>query len=266
MKNTKTTTRAESDRPEAKSARGIQRGTLYAVVFGLLTHAVFAVSVLVMVFGLYSGLRSGHGHLHGWWAALGNAMLIAQFPLVHSFLLSKRGRRILARLAPGKVGADLAPTTYVFTASLQLLATFELWSPSGITLFDPSGGVRWLSLALFVASWIFLIKALTDSGLALQTGYLGWSSVARGKRLDYGDFPQHGLFKLIRHPVYLGFALVLWTAPIHTLDGVILAALWTVYCVAGPLLKESRFHAWYGERYARYRDAVPYMLPWRKSR
>ncbi|MCL4693064.1 MAG: DUF1295 domain-containing protein [Candidatus Hydrogenedentes bacterium] len=265
MKNTKTT-RAESDRPEAKSARSIQRGTLYAVVFGLLTHAVFAVSVLVMVFGLYSGLRSGHGHLHGWWAALGNALLIAQFPLVHSFLLSKRGRTLLARLAPRDMGANLAPTTYVLAASLQLLATFELWSPSGITLFDPAGGVRWLFLALFVASWIFLIKALTDSGLALQTGYLGWSSVARGKRLDYGDFPQHGLFKLIRHPVYLGFALVLWTAPIHTLDGVVLAALWTVYCVAGPLLKESRFHAWYGERYARYQDAVPYMLPWRKSR
>lgn len=266
MKNTKTTTSPKTDGPRADTERSIHRTTLYAVVFGLLTHAVFAVSVLVMVFGLYSGLRSGHGHLHGWWAALGNALLIAQFPLVHSFLLSKRGRRLLARLAPRRVGADLAPTTYVFVASLQLLATFELWSPSGITLFDASGGVRWVFLVLFVASWIFLIKALTDSGLALQTGYLGWSSVARGKRLNYGDFPQHGLFKFIRHPVYLGFALVLWTAPIHTLDGVVLATLWTVYCVAGPLLKESRFRAWYGERYARYRDAVPYMLPWHKSR
>lgn len=265
MTNAKTN-RQNPDDPHADSASSVRRAALYAIVFGLFTHAVFAVSVVMMMLGLYSGLRSGHGHLHGWWAVTGDALLIAQFPIIHSFLLSKRGRSILARLAPLGIGGDLVPTTYVLAASLQLLATFELWSPSGITLFDPSGGVRWLFMALFIASWVFLIKALTDSGLAIQTGYIGWSSVASGKRPDYGDFPQHGLSRLIRHPVYLGFALVLWTAPVHTLDGVVLAALWTIYCVAGPLFKESRFHQWHGERYARYRDLVPYMLPWRKKR
>lgn len=246
--------------------RGDRCGVRYAIAFGILTHMVFALSVIVMVLGLYSGLRSGHGHLHGWYAVIGNALLLVQFPAVHSFLLSAQGRRALARFAPRKIGGDLAPTTYVLVASLQLLGTFWLWSPSGIMLFNPVGGAHWTALVVFVASWIFLIKALTDSGLALQTGFLGWSSVARGKRPDYGDFPQHGLFRIIRHPVYLGFALVLWTTPVHTLDVVILAALWTVYCVSGPLFKESRFYRWYGQRYARYRNEVPYMLPRRKHR
>jgi protein-S-isoprenylcysteine O-methyltransferase Ste14 len=244
----------------------VRREARYAIAFGLVTHVVFAISVGAMIFGLYSGLRTGHGHLHGWYAVLGDALLIIQFPVIHSFLLSKRGRSVLAKLAPGNIGGDLAPTTYVFAASLQLLATFELWSPSGITLVDPSGGARWLFIALFVASWLFLIKALTDSGLALQTGYIGWSSVLHGKRPDYGDFPKQGLFRMIRHPVYLGFALVLWTAPVHTLDGVLLASIWTVYCVIGPLFKESRFLKWHGERYARYRAMVPYMFPRSRSR
>lgn len=264
MTNAKTTEQ-DSEGPHTGSTSNGRRGALYAIVFGLITHAVFSLSVIMMVLGLYSGLRSGHGRLHGWWAVAGDALLIAQFPIIHSFLLSQRGRSLLARIAPPGIGSDLVPTTYVLVASLQLLATFELWSPSGITLLDSSGGVRWLFMVLFVASWVFLVKALTDSGLALQTGYIGWSSVASGKRPNYGDFPQHGLFRLIRHPVYLGFALVLWTAPVHTLDGVVLAGVWTLYCAVGPLFKESRFRKWHGERYARYRDAVPYMLPWRKN-
>ena len=238
-----------------------RRGAWFALAFGIVTHATFAVSIIVMVFGLYYGLRTGHGPFHGWMAVVANLLLILQFPVMHSFLLSKRGRKGMAKLMPYGLGRDLATTTFVLVASLQLLATFGLWSPSGVTLSDPTGGERHFLQILFLASWVFLIKALTDSGLGLQTGYLGWSSVVKGKRPEYGDFPTRGLFRLIRHPVYLGFALILWTSPVHTLDGVLLALAWTVYCVAGPLLKEARFLEWHGERFSRYRASVPYMVP-----
>jgi len=236
-------------------------GAAYALMFGLLTHITFAIAVGVIVVGLYSGLSTGRGTFQSWTAALFNTLLIVQFPVAHSFLLRKRGRALLARLAPYGIGRDLAPTTFTLIASLQLLATFMLWSPSEVVVRGSSGVEFRVFQFLFAASWIFLLKALFDSGLAVQTGYIGWSSVVKGKKPEYGGFPKRRLFRFIRHPVYLGLAFVLWTAPVKTLDGVVLASVWTVYCLAGPLFKEQRFRRWYGEQYARYRAAVPYMVP-----
>jgi len=233
----------------------------FALAYGIFTHAVFAFSVIVMLFGLYSGLRTGHGHLHGGVAIAVDALLIVQFPVLHSFLLSKPGRAILAKIMPGGLGADLSTTTFALIGALQLLAAFGLWSPSGVTFYEAAGWGYWAMLGLYLASWVFLIKALTDAGLGLQTGYMGWSAVVRRTRPDYGGFPTHGLFRACRHPVYLGFALVMWTAPVMTLDGVALALVWTAYCIVGPRLKEARYRGWYGERYAAYCREVPYMLP-----
>lgn len=236
-----------------------------ALAYGLASHLLFLVAVSFMVVGLYSGLRTGQGPFSGPAAWLANAALVIQFPLLHSWLLSPNGRKLLARLAPSELGRDLAPTTFALIASLQVLLTFALWSPSGITLSDAHGAGLWIFRAAFAASWLFLIKALHDAGLELQTGYVGWLSVLRGKRPELPDFPTHGLFRMCRQPVYLGFALTLWTGPVHTLDGLLLALTWTMYCVAGPLHKELRYLGWYGERFSRYRAAVPYILPKLKS-
>ncbi len=92
-------------------------------------------------------------------------------------------------------------------------------------------------------------------------GFTGWTSVVRGKRPDYGTFPTHGLFRTFRHPVYLGFALVMWTNQVLTADGLVLALLWTLYRLIGPVFKESRHRDWYGEDYSRFCRTVRYMMP-----
>jgi protein-S-isoprenylcysteine O-methyltransferase Ste14 len=232
-----------------------------AIAYGVVTHAAFVAAVATMIAALYDGLRFGQGPLRGPWAWLANTALVAQFPLLHSYLLTPAGQRWLARLAPRELARDLAPTTFALVASGQLLATFALWSPSGVVLDDAHGASLWLFRGAFAASWIFLLKALTDAGLGVQTGFVGWSAVLRGRRPQFGEFPTHGLFQVCRQPVYLGFALTLWTGPVHTLDGLVLALTWTTYCVAAPLHKELRYLGRYGERFARYRERVPYFVP-----
>ena len=102
---------------------------------------------------------------------------------------------------------------------------------------------------------------MSDAGLAVQTGFLGWSAVARDRAPIYGDFAAKGTFRVVRQPVYLAFACTLWTGPVWTPDHLLLATAWTGYCVFGPVLKERRYLRAYGERFARYRDRVPYWLP-----
>ena len=232
-----------------------------ALVYGVSSHLTFAVAVAWMIVSLYDGLRPGRGPLQGTWAWIANLALVAQFPLLHSWLLAPSGRAALSRLAPKEFGRDLAPTTFAWLGSLQVLATFALWSPTGIVLHEAEGASLWLFRALFAASWLFLIKALSDAGLGLQTGSIGWTAVLKGERPRYGEMPTHGLFRACRQPVYLGFALTLWTGPVHTLDSLVLAVLWSLYCAIGPLHKERRYLRIYGQRFESYRSSVPYFLP-----
>ncbi|MFT7535116.1 MAG: protein-S-isoprenylcysteine O-methyltransferase Ste14 [Hyphomicrobiaceae bacterium] len=73
--------------------------------------------------------------------------------------------------------------------------------------------------------------------------------------------PSGGLFRGCRQPIYLGFAMVLWTAPTWSLDWLLLSLVWGSYCAIGPLLKEARWLRMYGSQFAEYRASVPYLLP-----
>jgi protein-S-isoprenylcysteine O-methyltransferase Ste14 len=232
-----------------------------ALVMALLCHTAFLAAVGSMGTALATGLQLGRGTLPGAWGWLANLLLVLQFPLVHSFLLSARGRPWLQRLSPVGHGRTLAITTYVWLGSLQLLLTFWAWTPSGVVWSQSGGVLGGVRYGLFALSWLFLGKALFDAGLAVQSGLAGWWALLRRRQVQYGPMPTHGLFACCRQPIYLGFALVLLSAPVWTPDWLLLVAGWTTYCVVGPRLKEARWEAMFGARFRDYQATVPYLLP-----
>jgi protein-S-isoprenylcysteine O-methyltransferase Ste14 len=155
----------------------------------------------------------------------------------------------------------LVTTTYAIVASTQLLALFALWTPTGIVWARAEGATFWVLTTAYGVSWLILLKASFDAGAEVQSGALGWMSLMARIRPVFPDMPAQGLFRLIRQPIYLAFALTLWTPPVWTPDQLALAVSFTAYCVLAPRLKERRFAARYGAQFARYRARVPYMLP-----
>jgi protein-S-isoprenylcysteine O-methyltransferase Ste14 len=232
-----------------------------ALSMAVACHGAFMLAVGSMAFALATGMQHGAGRAPTGLAWLANLMLVLQFPLLHSFLLSSRGRPWLARLSLVGHGRTLAPTTYVLVGSLQLLATFWAWTPSGVVWHAPHGATGVLQYGAFVAAWVFLVKALIDAGLGVQAGVAGWWALLRGRIVAYGPMPTGGLFARCRQPIYLGFALVLWTAPTWSPDWLALVLPWTAYCVLGPRLKETRWESFFGDRFRSYRATVPYLLP-----
>ncbi len=232
-----------------------------ALGLGAFCHMLFAAGVLAMIVAMFFGLSETLGSVSWPMAALANAALIAQFPLAHSALLTGPGGRLLARLIPGPHGRTLATTTYAIIASAQLLALFTLWTPSGIVWWRAEGAVFWGITAAYGASWLILMKSIFDAGADLQTGALGWMSLLARIRPAFPDMPTQGLFRLIRQPIYVAFALTLWTVPVWTPDQLVLAVSFTAYCILAPILKERRFAARYGARFEHYQADVPYMLP-----
>jgi protein-S-isoprenylcysteine O-methyltransferase Ste14 len=232
-----------------------------AIVYGSLCHSAFVIGIGAMVAGIFSGLRIGRGPFTGV-AALGwDLLLVGQFVLLHSFLLTRRGRAVLVRLAPAGLGAPLSTTIFALISSLQLLLTFATWSRLGEIWWEPHGWLRVVIGSAYAASWALLLKTMSDAGMAVQTGFLGWSAVARGRDPRYEGFRERGTFRFVRQPVYLAFACTLWTGPVWTPDHLLLAVTWTAYCLFGPLLKERRYLRFYGESFASYRRRVPYWLP-----
>jgi protein-S-isoprenylcysteine O-methyltransferase Ste14 len=232
-----------------------------AASMGLICHAVFAVAVLAMMTAMFFGMSESLGAVPWPWAALANALLIVQFPLAHSLLLTARGGKWLARLAPRPHGETLATTTYAIIASAQLLALFALWTPSGVVWWRAEGLAFWLLCAAYAGSWLLLAKASFDAGAEVQSGALGWMSLMAKVRPIFPDMPTAGLFRVIRQPIYVAFALTLWTVPVWTPDQLALAISYTAYCLLAPRLKERRFQARYGDRFHRYRLTTPYVIP-----
>ncbi|MCT4685258.1 MAG: isoprenylcysteine carboxylmethyltransferase family protein [Roseicyclus sp.] len=230
-----------------------------ALAYGALCHAVFGGAVLAMVIAMGFGMSESLGRVPWPWAMAANALLLLQFPLVHSLLLTRRGGGWLSRLLPH--GGTLATTTYAIIASAQLLALFALWTPSGVVWWRAEGAALWLMLTLYAGSWLLLMKASFDAGAEVQSGALGWMSLAAGRKPVFPDMPETGLFRVIRQPIYVAFALTTWAVPVWTPDQLAVALTLTAYCLLAPILKERRFAARYGARFAAYRARTPYALP-----
>ena len=231
-----------------------------AVVWGAVCHATFLIAISAMATGLFTGMRLGRGTLEGGAAAAANFGLMLQFAVLHSILLSANGRRWMTRLPLAGIAKELSTTTFALFSSLQILAVFVLWSPGGALWFAPDGWVLFGWSLVYASTWILLLKSMADSGLGLQTGALGWLAVWQNRRPEFPGYAMRGLYRFSRQPIYVAFTLILWTAPIWTLDHLLIALLWTGYCLVGPIFKERRFLKFYGDGYRNFSASVPYWL------
>ena len=234
---------------------------LIAFSYGVVCQTLFALAVGVMIAAMFFGMTESFGAVPKPWSYVANLFLVLQFPFMHSILLSRRGNRFLNFLAPSGYAETLNTTSYAIFASVQLLALFALWTPSGVVWWRAEGYLFYVICGFYASSWMLLIKASYEAGAEVQSGALGWMSLAQDKKPVFPDMPTEGLFSIIRQPIYVSFALTLWTVPVWTPDQLALAIVFTAYCLYAPKLKEARFEKRYGARFRAYRNKVPYALP-----
>jgi len=234
---------------------------LIALAFGICCHLTFGAAVVAMAGSLFTGLRFGLGPFHGWSSIMANTALLATFPISHSWLLSPKGRRFMARLVPLGIGNKISMTVFVTISSLQLLAAFLLWSPSGIVWWQAGREMSVFMGVVTACAWLLLGKSMSDAQLDLQLGLVGWWAVFRNRKAVYKPFSTRGLYRFVRQPIYISFAMLLWLTTAWTPDQLILAVAWTTYCIAGAILKERRFIRYFGDAFRAYQQRVPFWFP-----
>ena len=234
---------------------------LIAIFYGLMCHGIFLVAGAVMFITILTGFQFSVGPFEGYEAVAINLLLLIQFPLGHSFFLSNRGMKVLEIFAPKSFAKTLRTTVYATIASIQLILLFTFWNFSGVFVWQIETPASFYMIIFNLLSWALLSVSSIQAGYKVQTGSLGWTSVYQGKKPVFPDMPTHGLFSIIRQPIYLSFSLVLWTSPQMSLDLFIVALAYSLYCYFGPMLKEKRFQKIYGKRFFDYQQKVPYYMP-----
>lgn len=231
-----------------------------ALLLGIICHSSFIIGIGCMAYMLYFGMTRSIAPLPFGGRAM-NLLLLVQFPTIHSLLLSRKGQRLLISLFPKSYGKAFAITIYSTIASFQILVLFACWKPDPQVWFAPSGWLLAIWTSTYVLSWILLACSILEAGPEVQTGYLGWSSIFFNRPLKFPPLPTKGLHAIIRHPIYLSFALVALTGPFWGFDHLVLTGIIVPYCIFGPILKEKRIRARISDEYNEYAKTTPYMTP-----
>lgn len=196
-------------------------------------------------------------------ALLVNAALLAVFAVQHSVMARKSFKRAWTRVVPEPVERS----TYVLFASLALLAVVQFWQPlPGVVWNVQIPSVVMALHALFWFGWLlllvctFLIDHFDLFGLRRVWHY--W----HGAPYEPPAFRMPGPYRLVRHPLYLGFLIAFWSAPLMTSGHLFFSVMCTGYIVLAIQFEERDLIDFHGEPYRIYRSGVSMLVPWPSKR
>jgi len=196
-------------------------------------------------------------------ALLIDIALLALFSLQHSVMARRGFKERWTRLVP----EHLERSTYLLAASAALALLMWAWRPIPITVWHVThagiAGLLWLGFAVgwvIVLSSTFLIDHFRLFGLKQVWHF------ARDQVEAPPAFETPALYRLVRHPLYLGFIVAFWFTPRMTVGHLLFASVWTGWIVFAIGLEEKDLVHEHGEAYRRYREAVRMLLPWPKGR
>jgi protein-S-isoprenylcysteine O-methyltransferase Ste14 len=183
--------------------------------------------------------------------------LIALFGLQHSVMARPGVKRWLTRLVP----APVERATYVLASSAVFVLVFAAWQPIPAPLWRTEGA---LAVALQAGSLLGFALVLYTTFLidhfdlfGLRQVFLAW----RSRPYTEKRFVTPQLYRVIRHPLYVGWLLAFWSAPVMTAGHALFAAGMTAYILIAIRYEERDLAAALGEPYRRWRAATPMFVP-----
>jgi protein-S-isoprenylcysteine O-methyltransferase Ste14 len=241
-------------------------GAFIAFLYGITSYLVFFVTFLYAV-GFVTGVAVPKNIDTGTVvpaseALVINLLLMSIFAIQHSVMARRQFKQWWTKFVPKSVERS----TYVLFSSLALILLCAEWRPMPTVLWhidDPHIG-----MAVTALSFIGFLIVLSSTFLINHFELFGLHQVANnltGNPMPSPRFRTPLYYKFVRHPLYLGFIIAFWAAPVMTVGHLLFAAVTTAYILVGILLEERDLIEMFGDEYRRYKGRVSMLVPWRRS-
>jgi protein-S-isoprenylcysteine O-methyltransferase Ste14 len=235
---------------------------LFTFLYGVFSYVVF-LAVFVYAIGFVGGFvtptRLDAAPVHPLaWAIGMDLALLAGFAVQHSGMARPAFKRWWTRMIP----ESAERSTYVLVTSLLMIGLFVLWEPIGGVLWRvPDGAALTAIVILYGFGWALLLYA---TFLIDHFDLFGLTQVWRrlcGLAYRPPQFRTPGLYRLVRHPLYVGWLIIFWAAPVMTTAHLLFALMTTAYILIAIQLEERDLVAAFGEAYRDYRRRTPMLIP-----
>jgi protein-S-isoprenylcysteine O-methyltransferase Ste14 len=241
-------------------------GRFIALLYGLAAYLVFFFAFLYAI-----------GFVEGLWvpktidtgtvvpmteALIVNLLLMSLFAVQHSVMARRQFKEWWTQYVPKSVERS----TYVLFASLALVLLFWQWRPMPDVIWQVANPSA--AMAITGLSFVGWLLVLTSTFLINHFELFGVHQVVNnlaGRTMSEPRFKTPVLYKVVRHPIYLGFIIAFWAAPVMTVGHALFAAVTTAYIFVGIWLEERDLTELFGDEYRRYKERVSMLVPWRKS-
>jgi protein-S-isoprenylcysteine O-methyltransferase Ste14 len=234
---------------------------IFTFLYGAASYVVFLATFLYAIgfvgnFGVPKSLDTAASG--PWqtalWIDLG---LLSLFAVQHSLMARPAFKRVLTKVVP----VAIERSTYVLASSFALLFLFWEWQPLGGTVWNVQGEAgRVLLYAGYAFGWALVLLA---TFVINHFDLFGLRQVWRhllGKPQAGLAFGTPFLYRIVRHPLYVGWLCVFWITPVMTVTHLLFAAVTTTYILAAIQFEERDLMAIHPE-YAEYRKQVPMIVP-----
>jgi protein-S-isoprenylcysteine O-methyltransferase Ste14 len=193
-------------------------------------------------------------------AVMANLLIFGLFALHHSVLARAGAKARLTRLIP----EALERTTYVWVASLLFFLVVLTWQPVPGIVYQVDGWGRWILYTLQTAGVALTLLAAAAINPRELTGVQqAWSYDAHAAadprprpEPEAEPFVARGAYGLVRHPIYLGWFLMVWPTPLMTSGRLTFAAISSFYLLIAIPWEERSLARQHGEAYLRYTRQV----------
>jgi protein-S-isoprenylcysteine O-methyltransferase Ste14 len=185
-------------------------------------------------------------------------LLLGLFAAQHSIMARPAFKRVWTRIVP----QPIERSTYVLVSCIVTVLLMWQWRGIDAIVWDVERpALRAMMWGLFAGGWLLvpLVSLMIDHFDLFGTRQV-WLYL-RGRAHDSLPFRVPMLYKLVRHPLYIGWMIAFWATPTMTAGHLLFAGVLSLYMVLAAIVEERDLVAHFGHLYERYRRQVPMFIP-----